>query len=112
MDDDSQLSQSARQQVADALKATVEADLARQAAGDAPTTAFAFSRGMVFSKDPTPFSRGITFSKTGYPQLPRPEEAGLLDTLTDDGALVAFAERLMKLKQARAGGEQSEELAD
>jgi hypothetical protein len=102
------LSATARQKVENALKATIEAELARQkivfgngggnggGGGGSP-----FSRGVIFSKS-DPFSRGVIFSKSAS-RVERPDESPILQqTLQmDEAAFHAFADRLIRLKQAK-----------
>jgi hypothetical protein len=105
------LSDAARLKVESALKATIEADLARQKRlselAGLPEVVGAFSRGVIFSKS-DPFSRGIIFSKLAG-RVERPDESPIIQqTLQmDEAAFHAFADRLIKLKEAKnisAGG--------
>lgn len=100
--------------VENALKASIEANLARErafaeAAGDVALARF--SNGIIFSKSSngTPFSNGIFFSKTGAivaERLADPAEREIVQELVglDEAAFNAFTERLIRLKQAKAQG--------
>jgi hypothetical protein len=93
-----------------ALKAVMEAELARQKTAGvsvAPGLMW-FSNGVIFSKsgNGTPFSNGIIFSKTGS-QIERPEETVIVGEMVamDDAAFNSFADRLIKMKQTQTVGQ-------
>lgn len=99
--------------VKSALKASIEANLARERAvseavanrvGDA---AF-FSRGVIFSKsgNGTPFSRGVVFSKSGANEVEKGDPAEIISQVTelDHQSFQNFTDRLLALKQVKDHG--------
>jgi hypothetical protein len=104
-------SSSANRSVQSALKAVIEANLARERAIEeaAPRLAAAFfSNGIIFSRsgNGTPHSNGIFFSRVGATiEVRDPVDAGQLAgqlSGLDEAAFNSFTERLLKLQQTKA----------
>lgn len=113
MADKQKPSEGSPRRVESALKAVMEAELTRQRSSGVkvePGNMF-FSRGVIFSKsgNGTPFSRGVIFSKAGEGERPN-EDVAIKNMISmDEAAFRSFADRLIRLKQAKVAGEVSGE---